>query len=103
MLLCFVFAQTWWLLGLLLALRTAFSTMTNIVYLAIRQERTPNHLLGRVAGTTSMIMKLALPVGLLIGGYWADHFPIQPIFVVSAAIIAVNVVILWRTKFTETV
>lgn len=101
-LICFVFAHTWWLLGVLLALRTAIATMTNIVYLAIRQESTLNHLLGRVAGTTSMIMKLALPVGLLIGGYWADHFTIAPIFIVSALIISANVVILLRTQFPKT-
>ena len=97
----YAFAQTWLLLGLLLMLRTAISTMTNIVYLAVRQESTPNHLLGRVAGTTSMIMKLALPVGLLIGGFWADHYAIPPIFFVSAAIILFNVLILIKTKFTE--
>ncbi|MBD8036080.1 MFS transporter [Solibacillus sp. A46] len=102
-LIAFMFAQTWWLLGILLALRTAISTMTNIVYLALRQETTPNHLLGRVAGTTSMIMKLALPFGLLVGGYWADHFAIPPIFLISAIIISINVFILFKTKFTKTV
>lgn len=102
-LITFMFAQTWWLLGILLALRTAISTMTNIVYLALRQETTPNHLLGRVAGTTSMIMKLALPFGLLVGGYWADHFAIPPIFLISAIIISINVFILFKTQFTKTV
>ncbi|MEK3765715.1 MFS transporter [Solibacillus sp. FSL K6-4121] len=102
-LITFMFAQTWWLLGILLSLRTAISTMTNIVYLALRQETTPNHLLGRVAGTTSMIMKLALPFGLLVGGYWADHFAIPPIFLISAIIISINVFILFKTKFTMTV
>lgn len=101
LLIFYAFAQTWVFLGLLLMLRTAISTMTNIVYLAVRQETTPNHLLGRVAGTTSMIMKLALPVGLLIGGFWADRYPIPPIFFVSAAIILLNVLILMKTKFTE--
>ena len=101
LLIFYAFAQTWLLLGLLLMIRTAITTMSNIVYLAVRQESTPNHLLGRVAGTTSMIMKLALPVGLLIGGFWADHYAIPPIFFVSAAIIFLNVLILIKTKFTE--
>ena len=101
LLIFYAFAQTWVFLGLLLMLRTAITTMSNIVYLAVRQESTPNHLLGRVAGTTSMIMKLALPVGLLIGGFWADHYAIPPIFLVSAAIIFLNVLILIKTKFTE--
>lgn len=94
------FANQWILLGILLGLRTAISTMTNIVYLALRQETTPNHLLGRVAGTSSMIMKLALPVGLFIGGIWADTLPIPPIFLISAMIILLNVFLLVKVKFT---
>ncbi|MEK4628939.1 MAG: MFS transporter [Solibacillus sp.] len=94
------FTKQWIFLGVLLGLRTAISTMTNIVYLALRQETTPNHLLGRVAGTSSMIMKLALPIGLLIGGIWADTLPIQPIFLISAAIILFNFFLLIKVKFT---
>lgn len=94
------FANQWIMLGILLGLRTAISTMTNIVYLALRQETTPNHLLGRVAGTSSMIMKLALPVGLFIGGIWADTLPIPPIFLISALIILFNVFLLMKVKFT---
>lgn len=97
------FSHHWLLMGALLALRTSVSTMTNIVYLAIRQETTPNHLLGRVAGTTSMIMKLALPVGLFIGGIWADILPVEPIFLISALIIGLNFLILWRNKFQTTI
>lgn len=97
------FATTWWQLGTLLAARTAITALTNIVYLALRQETTPNHLLGRVAGTSSMIMKLALPFGLLISGYWADHFAIAPIFLVSALILVFNVGLLVKVKFTTTV
>lgn len=95
----FFFAHSWVILGLLLAIRTAISTMTNIVYLAIRQETTPNHLLGRVAGTSSMIMKLALPVGLFIGGIWADLLPVAPIFLLSAAIVLFNFLLLVKYKF----
>lgn len=87
------------LMGLLLAVRTAISTMTNVGYLALRQETTPNHLLGRVAGTSSMIMKLALPVGLFIGGIWADYLPAAPIFLISALIVLFNVTLLLKFKF----
>jgi MFS family permease len=99
----FFFANSWVTLGLLLAVRTAISTMTNIVYLALRQETTPNHLLGRIAGTTSMIMKLALPVGLFIGGIWGDYLPVAPIFLISAVIVLFNFVLLLKNKFQETV
>lgn len=95
----FYFAHHWLTLGFLLAARTTTITMTNIVYLAIRQETTPNHLLGRVAGTTSMIMKLAVPLGLFFGGIWADVLPIAPIFLISAIVILFNFVLLKKHKF----
>ncbi|MBD7937288.1 MFS transporter [Cytobacillus sp. Sa5YUA1] len=95
----FYFADHWIGLGILLATRTTTITMTNIVYLAIRQETTPNHLLGRVAGTTSMIMKLAVPIGLFIGGIWAESLPIAPIFILSAAFVLFNFILLKKNKF----
>ncbi|MEG0472631.1 MAG: MFS transporter [Solibacillus sp.] len=99
--LLFFFAGSWLTLGILLAIRTALSTVTNIIFLAIRQETTPNHLLGRVAGTSSMFMKLALPVGLFIGGIWADSLPVAPIFLLCAIIVSVNFFILYRNNFHE--
>ena len=99
----FFIANSWLTLGLLLAVRTAISTLTNIVYLALRQETTPNHLQGRVAGTTSMIMKLALPVGLFIGGIWGDYLPVAPIFLISATVVLFNFALLWKNNFQETI
>ncbi|MFS1516656.1 MFS transporter [Bacillus sp. SCS-151] len=66
-----IVAPTWWAIGISLAIRTFAITMSNIVYFTIRQEFTPNHLLGRVSGTSSMLMKLTLPLGLFIAGLWA--------------------------------
>lgn len=83
----FFFANTWWQLGILLAVRSCTTIITNIIYLAVRQESTPNHLLGRVSGTSSMFMKLALPIGLFIGGIWAETLPIPYIFLISALIV----------------
>lgn len=99
----FFFADTWWQLGILLAVRTCTSVMVNIIYLAIRQESTPNHLLGRVAGTSSMFMKLALPIGLFLGGIWAEVLPIPYLFLISAGIVAALYVFMRRTDFREVV
>lgn len=99
----FYFAHSWILLGILLAFRTCLATMSNIIFLAIRQESTPNHLLGRVAGTSSMLMKLALPVGLLIGGIWAEALPIPWIFLLAAVAMLSNFFILKRANFSEVV
>ncbi|MFC4355622.1 MFS transporter [Chryseomicrobium palamuruense] len=99
----FFFADSWWQLGLLLAVRTCTTVMTNIIYLAIRQESTPNHLLGRVAGTSSMFMKLALPIGLFIGGIWAEVLPIPYLFLISAGIVIAIFVFMLRSNFHEVV
>src|SRR5699024_4439322 len=69
---CLIFAQVWWAIGIALAIRTFSTSISNIVYFTIRQEHTPNYLLGRVAGTSSMLMKLTLPFGLLVAGLWAE-------------------------------
>ena len=97
----FFFAHSWWLLGILLAFRTCISVMTNIIYLAIRQETTPNHLLGRVAGTSSMLMKLVIPLGLMIGGMWAEVWPVPFIFIISALAVLMNFFLLRKAKFSE--
>ncbi|KYG89054.1 hypothetical protein A0U40_13595 [[Bacillus] sp. KCTC 13219] len=99
-LLLFFFATTWWQLGMLLAIRTCTTIIINIIYLAIRQESTPNHLLGRVAGTSSMFMKLALPAGLFIGGVWAETLPIPYIFLLSACIVFAIYIVLTKQQFS---
>ena len=71
---CLIFAPTWWAIGIALAIRTFSTTISNIVYFTIRQEFTPNHLLGRVAGTSSMLMKLTLPFGLLSQDFGQNGF-----------------------------
>lgn len=102
-LILFFFADSWWQLGLLLAIRTCTTVMTNIIYLAIRQESTPNHLLGRVAGTSSMFMKLALPIGLFLGGIWAEVLPIPYLFLISAGIVGAIYLFMQQSDFREVV
>ncbi|HWL24689.1 MAG TPA: MFS transporter [Ureibacillus sp.] len=100
-LIIFFFTQTWWLLGILLGYRTCSSIMTNIIFSAVRQEQTPNHLLGRVAGTSSMLAKLVVPAGLLAGGIWAEMLPIPYIFLVASLVVFITYVLLRRSPFSE--
>ncbi|MCE5172672.1 MFS transporter [Paenibacillus profundus] len=95
----FFFAAHWWQLAILLACRTCTTVIINIIYLAIRQESTPNHLLGRVAGTSSMFMKLVLPLGLLLSGLWAEHLPIPCLFLISSAVVAFLAIYLAKGSF----
>lgn len=96
-----IFANTWWLIGLSLLIRSFAVIMSNVVYFTIRQEFTPNHLLGRVAGTSSMLMKLALPLGLFIAGLWAEFLPIPLLFVISTFITATLYVVVRRSSFSK--
>lgn len=96
-----IIAPSWWTIGIALAIRTFSTTISNIVYFTIRQEFTPNHLLGRVAGTSSMLMKLTLPLGLTISGLWAEWLPIPYLFGISAVIIMVLFVTLYYHPFRK--
>ncbi|HEY4552247.1 MAG TPA: MFS transporter [Bacillaceae bacterium] len=98
---CLLFAPTWWAIGVALAIRTFSTTVSNIVYFTIRQEFTPNHLLGRVAGTSSMLMKLTVPFGLFIAGMWAEWLPIRMLFAVSAIIFLLLFIRLWFHSFRK--
>ncbi|MCG3087470.1 MFS transporter [Sporosarcina cyprini] len=96
-----IFSQTWWMIGISLAIRTFSTTLSNIVYFTIRQEFTPNHLLGRVAGTSSMLMKLTLPLGLFISGLWAEWLPIRILFVISMCIFILLFLRLFNHSFRK--
>ncbi|PAE29492.1 hypothetical protein CHI07_08930 [Paenibacillus sp. 7884-2] len=98
-----IFAPTWWAIGIALAIRTFSTTISNIVYFTIRQEFTPNHLLGRVAGTSSMLMKLTLPFGLFIAGLWAEWLPIPILFAISAGIFSLLFIRLYFHPFRNLV
>lgn len=98
-----IFAPTWWTIGIALGIRTFSTTLSNIVYFTIRQEFTPNHLLGRVAGTSSMLMKLTLPLGLLIAGLWAEWLPIPILFAISSCILFILFIRLFFHPFRKLV
>jgi MFS family permease len=91
----------WWMMALSFFIRTAGVTMSNIVYSTIRQEVTPNHLLGRVAGTSSLLIKLTMPLGLLASGLWAEFLPIRYLFIFSTIIIAILYLVLRKHPFVQ--
>ncbi|WP_277376212.1 MFS transporter [Paenibacillus polymyxa] len=92
---------TWWMMAFSFFIRTAGVTMSNIVYSTIRQEVTPNHLLGRVAGTSSLLIKLTMPLGLLVSGIWAEFLPIRYLFICSTLIIAILYWVLRKHPFVR--
>ncbi|MGP4072722.1 MFS transporter [Piscibacillus sp. B03] len=92
----FLSAEWYWLAAgmFLLGLQTTFF---NIHYLTFRQESTPNHLLGRVAGTSSMLMKSAAPLGFLIAGIFGEFIQVHNIFLVSSIIYLLILLVAMRS------
>ncbi|MEE6146330.1 MFS transporter [Bacillus cereus] len=84
----------------------AFSMMINgfcitiftIHYITLRQETTPNHLLGRVSGTSAMLMKLATPLGFLIAGILGELIFIKYLFLASAITIFLTSIYILMAK-----
>lgn len=76
-------SNTWIMLafGMLLA---EFSVSQLVIhYKTIRQEETPNELLGRVAGTTSMALKLIVPISFILAGWAIEHIDGSYIFLLN--------------------
>ncbi|WP_229717251.1 MFS transporter [Paenibacillus aceti] len=94
-------SSNWWMMAISFFIRSSGVTMSNIVYSTIRQEVTPNHLLGRVAGTSSMLMKLTMPLGLLVSGIWAEFLPIKYLFVIATVVIATLYLALRKHSFVK--
>ncbi|MCR6105467.1 MFS transporter [Salipaludibacillus agaradhaerens] len=77
------------------------ATICNVHYFALRQESTPSHLLGRVIGTSSMIMKLALPFSFLVITYLADIIEVNLIFLMTSMFLLIITILALRTRLTD--
>lgn len=84
----FLSNQWYWLAIGMLFMGYAATTI-NIHYLTLRQLETPGHLLGRVAGTSSMIMKLAMPISFLSVGAIGEFIPVHYVFLGSSIMLIV--------------
>lgn len=81
----------------LLYLVSAFAAIVgNIVAQSIRQEVTPDHLLGRVVASFRMVGLAGIPVGAVLGGVVAELAGIRAVFAVAAGIGAVACALLVR-------
>lgn len=87
--------SSWIGLSMGLFLTGAATLIINIHYISYRQKTTDSRLLGRVSGTSSMIMKLATPLSFLSAGFLAEYIKINYIFLTSSIImLLLSVVIL---------
>lgn len=81
----------------LLYLVSAFAAIVgNIVGQSIRQEVTPDHLLGRVVASFRMVGLAGIPVGAVLGGVVAEVAGIRSVFAVAAVVGAIACALLLR-------
>lgn len=78
------FVNDWWLLIIPLFLKGFGLTLISIFYITYRQENTPDHLMGRVASSANMIIRITPPIGILISGLWGEILAIRYLFLLAA-------------------
>lgn len=59
------------------------TTQSNIQFLSLRQKTTPHHVLGRVEGLTSSIMKIFTPFSMVSAGFLAEFINLRYIMVTT--------------------
>ncbi len=96
------FSTVWWMVAIALALFSFSTAISNVIYRAIRQEMTPNHMLGRVSGTIATIVQLTMPLGFIAGGLWAEFFDIRVLFYANIVLSTIILIVLMRTTFHKT-
>ncbi|MFD2171175.1 MFS transporter [Tumebacillus lipolyticus] len=95
------FSAHWLMLAGGLFILGAALTFSNIHTHTIRQEVTPNHLLGRVAGTTSMLAKVSAPIGLLLGGLSGEYVEPHYIFLTASLLFLMLALVAMKNKLLE--
>lgn len=78
-----------WVFVVLCGIMGFFLAWTNGPYMTLVQNNVAEDKLGRVLGFTTMVMGLATPVGIAIGGVAAEAVGVAPFFAVDGAICAV--------------
>jgi len=75
-----------WVIGFFWVLTGLTIVMGNIVMVSLRQRVTPDRLLGRVNSAYRMLAWGLMPFGALFGGFMADWFGFETLFVVAGLI-----------------
>ncbi|TYS60563.1 MFS transporter [Bacillus infantis] len=94
----FYISEGWVLLAIGMFISGFCITLVNIYYFTLRQSSTPKHLLGRVTGTTSMLMKLSVPIAYFLSGYFGQYLAIKNIFLSSFIVLIVLTLIGLKAK-----
>ncbi|MFL6130966.1 MAG: MFS transporter [Mycobacteriales bacterium] len=82
------------ILGLALAMTGMGSVAFNVVQVSIRQQVTPDDLLGRVNAAVRTVLWGVIPLGALLGGLLGSALPLRTAVLVTAAALVLPVLLL---------
>jgi MFS family permease len=74
----------WWIPGLSLALVAGCDVAWIVLSTSVRQERIPRQLMGRVLSFSRLLSNAAMPLGAVIGGFLAQSYDPQLVFLLAA-------------------
>ena len=60
---------------------------TNVAFTTMRQELTPDLLLGRVMASTRTLSWLLIPLGASMGGFIADAVGLKPVYITGSLLV----------------
>ena len=92
-----------WVVALSVSIQSMAATVWNVVMVSIRQQAIPAHLFGRVNSVYRWFAWGTLPIGAVVGGQVASHFGLRANYFVSAALMAVAVVVAARHVNTASI
>ena len=82
-------STTVWVIGAAYVLSGLGIMVWNVVAVSLRQQVTPDHLLGRVNSCYRLLAWGLMPVGAFLGGALGEAFGLRPVFWVGSALAAV--------------
>ncbi len=65
----------------------------NVHNITICQQAVPNHLMGKVMSVRLVIIRAAMPIGIVVGGVVSEFWGIRPLYVLIGSIISIVSVI----------
>jgi MFS family permease len=89
-----------WVLAPVLFFSGAAGGPVNPILMTVRQERVPDALRGRVFGSFGALAWIAMPAGILVGGFGADAIGVRACFLIAGTVYLVcTTSMFWNRAF----
>jgi MFS family permease len=86
------FSASWWVIGAVSFLSGVGVMVWNVIAVSLRQQITPDHLLGRVNSSYRLMAWGVMPVAALLGGAIGSKWGLTPVFVIAGLINLVSII-----------